>query len=173
VFADRCVATFAAAPTPGPLPVTGPASATNTGTPIWLSILLSVVTLAGVLITAYLIRRTGRETRTSAEELDRRGKREETMRTLRWSAERAISKDDGESRMGIAALSSIGRSPWLETEDQDLIDSVIASLTASAVQAYHELDEPEVYATAVGFPSREEDEAAGIVWAEVVDETEG
>lgn len=72
--------------TSSPLPSVSPvplATAGSTGTPVWLSILLAVLTLSGVLVSAFFLRRTGREARTSAEELDRRGQREETMRTLR------------------------------------------------------------------------------------------
>lgn len=110
----------------------------SSGTPIWLSILLAVLTLVGVLGSAFFLRKTGRESRTSAEELDRRGKREETMRTLRWAAERAVSKEDRESRLGIAALDSLGGSAWLEPDDQNLIDAVVASVTLPAAEAYRE-----------------------------------
>ena len=75
---------------------------------------MAVLTLVGVLASAYFLRRTGKESRTSAQELDRRGKREETMRTLRWAAERTVSSEDRESRLGIAALGSLGGSTWLE-----------------------------------------------------------
>ncbi|HEY5472286.1 MAG TPA: hypothetical protein VIK32_03735, partial [Candidatus Limnocylindrales bacterium] len=83
------------ATTPSPAPsgtlTPSPLLSGSTGTPIWLSVLLAFLTLIGVLGSAFFLRKTGRETRTSAEELDRRGKREETMRTLRWAAERAVS----------------------------------------------------------------------------------
>jgi hypothetical protein len=86
------------------------AVAASGATPIWVSVLLALLTLTGVTLAAWLLRRTGRESRTSAEELDRRGKREETMRTLRWAAERAVSKQDAEARLGIAAMVSLGGS---------------------------------------------------------------
>jgi hypothetical protein len=117
----------------------------STGTPIWLSVLLAFLTLTGVLASAFFLRKTGREARTSAEELDRRGKREETMRTLRWAAERAVSTEDRDSRLGIAALDSLGGSAWLEVEDQELIDAVISSVTAMAADAYREVGSPTVY----------------------------
>ncbi|HEY5230255.1 MAG TPA: hypothetical protein VIJ11_05070 [Galbitalea sp.] len=114
------------------------------GTPVWLSILLAAVTLAGVLTSALFLRKTGREARTSAQELDRRGKREETMRTLRWAAERATAEDGRQSRMGLAALDSIGGSSWLEVEDQGLIDAVVGSLTTSDFEAYRGIGTPTV-----------------------------
>lgn len=93
----------AATPSPAPsatlTPSASPLLGGSTGTPIWLSVLLAFLTLIGVLASAFFLRKTGRETRTSAEELDRRGKREETMRTLRWAAERAVSTEDWESRL--------------------------------------------------------------------------
>lgn len=67
------------------------------------------------------------------------------MRTLRWAAERAVSSHDRESRLGIAALDSLGGSPWLEKEDQDVIDAVVTSLTTPAVEAYRERGQQEVF----------------------------
>jgi hypothetical protein len=129
--------------------VAAPAPTLSAGTPIWLSVVLAALTLGGVLVTAFLSRRTGKGSRVSAEELDRRGKREETLRTLRWAAERAVAEDDRESRLGVAALDSLGGSPWLEPEDQELIDAVIASVTAPAADAYNQLGtKPEVYEVA-------------------------
>jgi hypothetical protein len=129
--------------------VAAPAPTLSAGTPIWLSVVLAALTLGGVLVTAFLSRKTGKESRVSAEELDRRGKREETLRTLRWAAERAVAGDDRESRLGVAALGSLGGSPWLEPEDQELIDAVIASVTAHAADAYNALGtKPEVYEVA-------------------------
>lgn len=107
--------------------------------------LLAVLTLSGVLASALFLRRTGREARTSAQELDRRGKREETMRTLRWAAERAVAAKAEESRLGIAALDSLGGSVWLEPEDQALIDAVVNSLTAPAAREYPDLGESAAY----------------------------
>lgn len=125
--------------------LSSPTSGRSTGTPIWLSIVLAVLTLTGVLASAFFLRETGREARTSAAESDRRNKREETMRTLRWAAERAVSKQDGECRLGIAALDSLGGSDWLEAEDQDLIDAVIGSVTTRAAAAYRAVGSPSVY----------------------------
>lgn len=139
----------ATTPSPAPsgtlTPSPSPLLSGSTGTPIWLSVFLAFLTLTGVLASAVFLRRTGRETRTSAEELDRRGKREETMRTLRWAAERAVSTEDRDSRLGIAALDSLGGSAWLEVEDQALIDAVISSVTAMAADAYREVGSPTVY----------------------------
>lgn len=61
------------------------------------------------------------------------------MRTLRWAAERAVSAVDRECRLGIAALESLGSSPWLEREDRELIAAVVDAVTAPAAAAYHEL----------------------------------
>jgi hypothetical protein len=47
--------------------------------------------------------------------------------------------------MGLAALDSIGGSSWLEVEDQDLIDAVVGSLTASDFEAYRGIGTPTVF----------------------------
>lgn len=56
-----------------------------------------------------------------------------------------MSKEDRDSRLGIAALDSLGGSAWLEVEDQGLIDAVISSVTAMAADAYREVGSPAVY----------------------------
>ncbi len=66
------------------------------------------------------------------------------MRTLRWAAERATAEGGRQSRMGLAALDSIGRSSWLEVEDQGLIDAVVGSLTTSDFEAYRGIGSPTV-----------------------------
>lgn len=78
----------------------------------------------GVLI-GHLVSRRG------ASELDRRGKREESMRTLRWASELAVTDDDRTARLGVAALDALGASPWLQVEDQAFIDTMLAALVRS------------------------------------------
>ncbi len=67
------------------------------------------------------------------------------MRTLRWAAERATADEDRQTRLGVAALDSIGGSSWLEVEDQNLIDAVIGSLTTPDFEAYRGIGTPPVY----------------------------
>jgi hypothetical protein len=90
------------------------------------------------------------DVRLGALELDKWRRREETMRLLRWAAEQA-TKDDSEGdawRVGLATLEALGRSELLQTEDQELIDSVLRALYADAEVAYAESeaagDEPSV-----------------------------
>jgi hypothetical protein len=141
---------FLAAATPSPTAPPAERTPGSGATPVWLSILLAVLTLGGVLLSAWLLRRTGREARVSAQELDRRDKREETMRTLRWAAELAVSADMSSAdmrkgRLGVAALDALGGSAWLEAEDQVLIDAIIETVMKPAADAYHERGAPSVY----------------------------
>lgn len=115
--------------------VTMEATSGPVGTPWWLSVVLTVITLMGVIVSAGLLRRTGKEARTSAEELDRRGKREETMRTLRWAAEKAVSTVQSESMLGTSVLGALGDDPWLEEQDQRVIDAAIGAVTREAADA--------------------------------------
>lgn len=83
-------------------------------------------------------------TRRGASELDRRAKREETMRTLRWAGELAVAEDRGSVRLGIAALDALGASPWLQAEDQAFIEAILAALVDPDAQAYREVGEVDV-----------------------------
>ena len=84
-------------------------------------------------------------------ELDTRAKREESMRTLRWASELAISSESGSAQLGIAALDALSASPWLQAEDQAFIDAVLDALLAEDVRTYRELGGAHVYE--VGVPS--------------------
>lgn len=79
-------------------------------------------------------------TRRGATELDRRAKREETMRTLRWASELAVTSDGRTLQLGIAALDALSASPWLQSEDQVFIDAVLAAVLSENAEAYRAYD---------------------------------
>lgn len=127
----------------------------GSGTPVWLSLLLVLIPLAGVILTAVLVRRTGRETvagqaetlanevagridtRLASLELDKWRRREETMRMLRWAAEQATKDgNDDAAVVGTRVLDALGQSELLQPEDQLLIDAVLDALLEQPESEY-------------------------------------
>lgn len=105
--------------------------------PTWAVLALGffspVAALLGVLIGHRVSRR-------GAFELDRRSKREESMRTLRWASELAFA-DDGRTRhLGAAALRALETSPWLHSEDQGFLDDVLEALAVLQDADYRSRD---------------------------------
>lgn len=103
-------------------------------------------------MSAVLLRRTGKEStlnttlsrldaRLGAVELDRWRRREETMRMLRWAAERALDPDH--QSVGVAALTALNDSEMLQPEDQALIDAVIEAVLAEPIAEYSEAAEQQ------------------------------
>ncbi len=104
-----------------------------TSLPLWAVYAVSFGSPAAAFLAALLGHRFSRRT---AEQLDRRAKREETMRTLRWAAELAVSGESSRARLGVAALDALTTSPWLQAEDQAFIDGALATLLPVDIEAY-------------------------------------
>lgn len=113
-----------------------------TSLPTWAVYCVSfgtpLATFIGVLIGHVLASR-------STDELDCRAKREESMRTLRWAGELALSGDVGSARVGLAALDALSASPWLQSEDQAFIDTVVAALANTDATGYRERGNAVIY----------------------------
>jgi hypothetical protein len=84
--------------------------------------------------------------RKGAKELDRWRRREETMRMLRWAAEKAVDHDQRIAEIGMTALTALAGSELLQQEDRDLIDAV----TQAAVGDTLELVDPDDSAVTEG-----------------------
>jgi hypothetical protein len=65
-----------------------------------------------------------RLTRTSARELDRWRKREETMRRLRWGTDIALGQEPTRSEVGIQVLGALADAPLLDDEDSELVGAI-------------------------------------------------
>ena len=83
-------------------------------------------------------------TRRGATELDKRAKREEVGRTLRWAAEQAVKTDDpGANSLGTAVLLSLQEADKtlknLQPEDKLLLGAVVEAVAGSSAAAYREL----------------------------------
>jgi hypothetical protein len=85
-------------------------------------------------------------TRRGANELERRSKREEVLRNLRWAAELAVSEDEGKALLGLAELQALADSELLETDQKSFID---AALEAVVREPEEELEEAGEDAQAV------------------------
>ncbi len=106
--------------------------------PDWLAIVIAVTTpvtaFAGAIVGQWWARR-------SAHELDTWRHREETMRLLRWSVERAVGEDSPEARAGLAALGALRTSELLQPEDLELVVTVTDALLEEPTEAYDALTE--------------------------------
>jgi hypothetical protein len=84
-----------------------------------------VLTFVGVLV-AQRIARVG------AVELETRSRREETMRSLRWAAELAVSDHVDQARLGLAQLRALDRSNLLTSDQQGFVDAALRAVVKKA-----------------------------------------
>ena len=89
--------------------------------PTWLSIAVAAATPLLAFLGAMLGHLFSRK---AARELDVWRRREETLRMLRWGAERAVDERGRVGEVGIAALHALSASELLQPEDRDFIDRV-------------------------------------------------
>ena len=104
-----------------------PATGSGGGLPAGATILISI--FVG-LVGPYWLRRTGKEARMTAVELDSWRKREETMRLVRWAAEQAFSDNPRQSMIGQGILDSVLGSTLLQREDRAFVESIFEILSA-------------------------------------------
>ena len=87
-----------------------------TSLPTWALYLVGigspVLAFAGGLIGQFITRR-------GAVELERRSKREEVMRILRWAAELGVSPEEAKARLGRAQLETLLDTDILDEEERD------------------------------------------------------
>jgi hypothetical protein len=76
--------------------------------------------------------------RRGAVELDTWRRREETMRMLRWAAEKAVNTDHRVSLMGVAALEALRfDSELLQALDYPLVDAVTEAVQGGTLDEIH------------------------------------
>ena len=80
-------------------------------------------------------------TRRGAKELDRRARREEVMRNLRWASELAVSVDDRTARLGVAELNALALSDLLDDTAQGFIDAALDSVVKDPVEELEQAGE--------------------------------
>lgn len=90
--------------------------------PVWAVLTVGLgspaVALLGVLV-AQLITRQG------ARELERRSRREETLRSLRWAAELAVETDDRRADLGVAQLIALLDSNLLDESEKSFVEAAL------------------------------------------------
>lgn len=99
--------------------------------PVWLVVVLTVVPAliaSGAAIAAAWVAGA----RKAASQLDQWRRREETMRLLRWAADKTTSTNDADRLLGLSVLDALDNSKpaMLQSEDQGILDGVLdASLS--------------------------------------------
>lgn len=109
-----------------------------TNIPIWV--------IWGTPVSAFLGGLIGQVvTRRGAKELEKRSRREEVMRTLRWAAELAIDSDPRRARLGVDQLTALGDSDLLDESGQLYVDAALDSVLSDPVDMIEEAgDQAEV-----------------------------
>ena len=110
--------------------------------PLWAVFAVSfgspVLAFLGVLVAQWLGRK-------GAQELETRSKREETMRTLRWAAELAVSEDDAKSGLGVSQLIALADSDLLDEAQHLFVDAALRAVLEDAVEEVEQAgDDAEV-----------------------------
>jgi hypothetical protein len=114
--------------------------------PTWISIVGVVMTvlspllaLGGVMLGAYLTRKSDRE-------LDTWRHREETMRMVRWAVEQILEGDDAGTHAGVVTLRSLMQSELLQPEDYNMVANLTAALTIDQLgaDAYADIAEADI-----------------------------
>lgn len=103
-----------------------------------VTVLSPFLALGGVVLGAYLIRKSDRE-------LDVWRHREETMRMVRWAVEQILEGTDPGTDAGVVTLRSLMRSELLQPEDYDLVAALTASVAIDRVgqAAYADIAESD------------------------------
>jgi hypothetical protein len=105
----------------------------TTQLPVWLVVVLTVVPAliagASAVLGAWLA--GGRK---AARQLDQWRRREQTMRILRWAADKASSKDDDARLLALSVLDALDSSKpaMLQPEDQGILDAVLDAVLSDA-----------------------------------------
>jgi hypothetical protein len=74
-------------------------------------------------------------TRRGDTELEKRSRREEVMRSLRWAAQLAVEGDEAKAELGVAHLRALGKSDILDSDGQRFIDAALAAVVSEPVRA--------------------------------------
>jgi hypothetical protein len=114
----------------------------TTELPVWLVVVLTIapalIAGASAVLAAWLA-----GARKAATQLDQWRRREETMRILRWAADKATSEDDGERFLALSVLDALDHSipALLQVEDQGILDAVLDVVLSEATAAVEEYSE--------------------------------
>lgn len=120
------------------LAAASPATALLPGWTIWVIALGTPVSaLLGVLIGNWANRK-------GSADLETRSKREETLRTLRWAAELAVSEDDRAAELGVAQLTALLESDLLDDKEKVFVEAALDTVYEDPEEELEQLGEDEV-----------------------------
>lgn len=73
-----------------------------------------------------------RRARAADLSLDRWRRREETMRMVRWAADKALADDESLRPVGVSALEALRRAELLQPEDEHLVEEIAEAVAIVA-----------------------------------------
>lgn len=109
----------------------------TTTLPSWAVYAVSIGTPVLAFVAAWLGSFFARRT---AKELERRSKREETMRTLRWAAELATSEKEAIAGLGVAELNALAESDLLDEGQKLFIDAALETVVQDVAEEIAEIE---------------------------------
>jgi hypothetical protein len=111
----------------------------TTQLPVWVVIVLTLVPAliagASAVLAAWLA-----GARKAARQLDLWRRREESMRMLRWAADKSAAPTDDERLLALSVLDALNRSKpaMLQDEDQGILDAVLEAMLSEPTAAVEE-----------------------------------
>lgn len=87
----------------------------------------------GVMITGLFGRR-------SAAEMERRSRREEVMRLMRWSSELAMTPDDRVAQLGVGQLTALADSDLLGDAEKVFVEAALESALSDVFRVAREVE---------------------------------
>lgn len=135
--------------------------------PLWAVFVVSfgspALAFLGVLVAQWMGRK-------GASELETRSKREETMRTLRWAAELAVTPDDdAKAALGVAQLTALGESDLLDDAQKLFVGAALDAVLEDAVEEVEEAGEDAEVVRALGMAEERDVALPGKVHVEEPD----
>lgn len=73
-------------------------------------------------------------------ELERRSRREEVMRNLRWAAELAVSQDEPKARLGVAQLRSLLDSKIIGDDEKESVQAALGATISPLVAQIEQME---------------------------------
>lgn len=121
--------------------------------PLWAVFAVSfgspLLAFLGVLVAQWIGRK-------AAHELETRSKREETMRTLRWAAELAVSEDEAKSNLGVSQVRALAESELLDDAQQLFVSAALDAVLEDAVEEVDEAGEDVEVVLASGIAAEQD-----------------
>lgn len=114
--------------------------------PVWAAYMAAIGPAIGAFLGVLFAQLV---TRKAATELETRSRREQTMKTLQWAAELAISDTSAQTELGLRQLQALAASNLSDADVQAFVDAALDAVVddvADEIEADHdaEIDTPPV-----------------------------